>query len=265
MPEGDTVWLTAKRLNNALGGRTLSTFELRVPALSTIDRSGDRVLEVLARGKHLLVRLDSGLTMRSHLRMDGTWRIAAASAGLPGPQFEIRAILSNAQWQAVGFRLHDLAIVPTHAEEELVGHLGPDLLGPDWSAERAVEKLERDPAREIGDAIMDQRNLAGIGNLYKSETLFLRGVHPWTPVGSVADLNALVLRAQRLLSANRDHPEQSTTGSLRRGQQHWVYLRAGEACRRCGTTIKQAKQGPPGQERSTYWCPHCQPAVDEVR
>ncbi|WP_096305218.1 DNA-formamidopyrimidine glycosylase family protein [Jatrophihabitans sp. GAS493] len=261
MPEGDTVWLTAKRLNSALAGQLLCTFDLRVPTLATVDRRGDHVQSVLARGKHLLVRLDSELTLRSHLRMDGSWRLSPAGGATPGPRHQVRAILGNAQWQATGLRLHDLAIVPTAAEHTLVGHLGPDLLGPDWSADRAVELLRQEPNREIGDAIMDQRNLAGIGNLYKSETLFLRGVDPWTPVGLVDDLNALVTRAQVLLNANKQHPEQSTTGLLARGQQHWVYLRANEPCRRCRTPIQQSMQGRPGQERSTYWCPHCQPSV----
>ena len=104
-----------------------------------------------------------------------------------------------------------------------------------------------------------QRNLAGVGNLYKNEVLFLEGVNPWTPSGAVADLGKLVTSVQRLMWANREHPEQSTTGFLARGRQHWVYERGGQPCLRCRTPIRRAEQGEPPRARSTYWCPRCQP------
>lgn len=260
MPEGDTVWLTAKRLHAALGARELSTFDLRVPALATVDLRGDSVCEALARGKHILIRLAGGLTLHNHLRMDGSWHIVRdGERPRGGPAHQIRALLGNREWLTAGFRVHDLRLVPTADEDQLVGHLGPDLLGPDWDAAGAVTRLAAQADRPIAEALLDQSNLAGIGNLYKSEILYVTRTHPWTPTASVRDLVGMVDTAHRLLWRNRDHPEQSTTGSLARGAQHWVYLRSGQPCRRCGETIRTALQGPPGHQRSTYWCPACQP------
>lgn len=259
MPEGDTVWLTAHRLDQALRDRRLAVAELRVPQLATVDLRGDTVTAVVARGKHLLTRLRSGRTLHSHLRMDGSWYLSRpGSRPRRYPEHTIRARLGNADWLATGYNVHDLRLVRTADETELVGHLGPDLLGPDWDADRAVANLRTDPDRAIGEALLDQRVLAGIGNLYKCETLFMHRAHPWTPVGTVPDLDSLVTTAHRLLRANRDHPEQSTTGSTRRGEQHWVYRRTGEPCRRCGTPISSGEQGEPPYARVTWWCPRCQ-------
>jgi endonuclease-8 len=151
-----------------------------------------------------------------------------------------------------------MAVVATADEATLVGHLGPDVLGPDWDLDEALRRLRTSPDEQIGAALLDQRNLAGIGNLYKVESLFLCGVHPWARVADVVDLPGLVDRARSLMLANREHPEQSTTGSLRRGEDHWVAGRKGKPCRRCGTTILLGEQGPDLQERVTWWCPSCQ-------
>jgi endonuclease VIII len=259
MPEGDTVWLSARRLHQALAGRLLTVFDLRVPQLATCDLRGATVAEVLARGKHLLTRLDDGHTVHSHLRMDGSWYLSQAGQRPRGhPDHLIRAQLGNTEWLATGYRVHDLRVVATADEAELVGHLGPDLLGPDWDADAAARRLLAAPETPIGEALLDQRNLAGIGNLYKSEVLFIERTNPWTPVGKLADLTRLVSTAQRLMRANRDHPEQSTTGWLTRGRQHWVYQRGGEACLRCRTRIRRTDQGIAPRQRSTYWCPACQ-------
>src|SRR5262249_42948207 len=155
-------------------------------------------------------------------------------------------------WTAVGYRLHDVALVPTAREAELVGHLGPDLLGPDWDPAEAERRLRLEPRRPVGEALVDQRALAGIGNVYKAETLFLSGVSPWTPVGEVPGLDRVVVRAHRLLTANRERATQTTTGDTRHGRQHWVYDRAGRPCLRCGTAIRSAEQGDAGYERVTY-------------
>lgn len=260
MPEGDTVWLTAHRLDQALSAREVTVFDLRVPQLATTDLRGASVLAVVARGKHLLARFDNGLTLHSHLKMDGSWFITRAGVRPRRyPEHEIRAQVGNAEWLATGYRVHDLAIVATADEAQLVGHLGPDVLGPDWDVDAAVARLLANPSVPVGEALLDQRNLAGVGNLYKSEVLFMERTSPFAPVDEVRDLDALLRTVYRLMRANRDHPEQSTTGLLGRGQQHWVYGRRGEPCRRCGTAIQRTEQGEPLFKRSTYWCPTCQP------
>jgi len=265
MPEGDTVWLAANRMNTALAGATLTKGELRVPRLATVDLAGATVTEVVPRGKHMLTRFADGRTLRTHYRMDGSWHIYRK--GTPwkgGPGHSIRAVLATDEWECVGYRLHDMRIVPTTAESELVGHLGPDVLGPDWDLDEALRRLRDQPEAEIGVAILDQRNLAGIGNLYKVESLFMTRTHPWTRVADVPDLPGLVTRARTLMQANRDHPEQSTTGSTRRGEDHWVFGRRGRPCRRCRTAILLGDQGPDTQERVTYWCPSCQAARSPI-
>ena len=265
MPEGDTVYLAAKRLHDALADRVVTTSDFRVPKLATVDLTGQRVLEVISRGKHFLTRLDAELTLHTHLRMEGSWRLFRT--GTPwsgGPQHEVRVVLGNDEWQAVGYRMPVVELLRTRDENTVVGHLGPDLLGPDWDADEALRRLHERPDREIGPALLDQRNLAGIGNLYKSETLFLSGINPWTHVEDIADLAAVVRRAHRLMVANKDHVHQSTTGSTFRGQENWVFERAGKPCRRCGSRIRRATQAEPGletQERITYWCAYCQPAT----
>ena len=265
MPEGDTVWLAARRMNTALAGATLRRGELRVPQLAAVDLAGTGVREVVPRGKHLLIRLADDRTLRTHFRMDGSWHLyRPGTKWRGGPAHDIRAVLATETWECVGYRLHDMALVPTADEGSLVGHLGPDVLGPDWDLDEALRRLREHPDEQIGVALLDQRNLAGIGNLYKVESLFLCAVHPWARVADVPDLRGLVERARTLMLANREHPEQSTTGSLRRGEDHWVAGRRGKPCRRCGTTILLGEQGPDTQERVTWWCPRCQAASSPI-
>jgi endonuclease VIII len=265
VPEGDTVWLAAQRMNTALAGATLRRGEFRLPQLAALDLSGATVREVVPRGKHLLVRLADERTLRTHFRMDGSWHIYRPGARWRGgPAHDVRIVLATDEWECVGYRLHDVDIVPTTDEGRLVGHLGPDVLGPDWDLAEALRRIREHPDEQIGVAILDQRNLAGIGNLYKVESLFLVGVHPWTRVADVPDLAALVERARTLMVANRHHPEQSTTGDTRRGQDHWVAGRTGRPCRRCRTPILLGEQGPPTQERVTWWCPTCQATTSPI-
>jgi endonuclease-8 len=213
----------------------------------------------VSRGKHLLTRVEGDITVHTHLKMDGSWRISQAS-GYPLRDHRIRLILANEQWQAVGFLLGVVELIRTSKEDRAVGHLGPDLLGPDWDAQAAVRRLTADPERSIGEALLDQRNLAGIGTIYRAETLFLRGVNPWRPVGEVPDLPGLVDLAKRLLDANKASGPSVTTGNAARGAQHWVYGRAGQRCRRCGAIIMRGELGPALEERTAVWCPRCQPA-----
>lgn len=263
MPEGDTVWNTARALHRALAGDPLTGCDLRVPEFATVDLTGWTVRESASRGKHLLLRLvhgDQALTLHSHLRMDGVWR-----AYQPGerwsarPAHLIRVVLRTARSVAVGYHLHEVTVVPTVHEESLVGHLGPDLLGVDWDPDEAARRIIAHPRASIAEALLDQRNLAGVGNVFKAETLFLRGLWPWTPVEAVPDVPGVVRLAQRLVAANRGRWTRSTTGSLRRGETTYVYGRRSQPCRRCGTAIAKAEQ----DERVTYWCPGCQPEPTE--
>ena len=258
MPEGDTVWRTAQRLHAALSGRILTGCELRVPRFAEVDLTGQPVVETVSRGKHLLTRFPD-LTLHTHLKMEGSWHVYAAGSPWRSPAFQARAVLTTDRWQAVGFRLGMVDVVERRFEDTLVGHLGPDLLGPDWSIEEAVRRVSADPTVAIGDALLDQRNLAGIGNMYKAEVCFLLGVHPATPTGDVDVVPRLVDKARRLLQLNKDRVEQTTTGNTRRGESLWVYGRAGRPCRRCGTLI-QSDAGPL-LDRISYWCPTCQPAA----
>jgi endonuclease VIII len=249
-------------MNDALAGHVLVHTDFRVPQLATSDLAGQRVTGVASRGKHLLTRTDAGLTLHTHYRMDGSWHLYRAGARWSGgPGWQVRAVLATEQWQAVGYRLPVIELIPTGEEQRAVGHLGPDLLGEDWNEVEALRRLLYHPEREIGPALLDQRNLAGIGNLYKAESLFLSGITPWMRVGAVGDLGAVVRRAHRLLHANKMHWQQTTTGSTRRGEDHWVFERAGRPCRRCGTPIATATQGEPDhpeRARISYWCPRCQ-------
>jgi endonuclease-8 len=262
LPEGDVVWLTAQRLREALAGRVLTLSDFRVPRYATTDLRGRAVIDVASRGKHLFIRVEGGFTVHTHLLMEGRWRVREAGPH-PPRDHQLRLVLANSEWQALGYSLGILELFPTSEEDaRVLDRLGPDLLDPEWSpsmADEAVRRLSGQPERAIGEAVLDQSRLAGIGNVYKAEVLFLRGVHPWTPVGEVADLRAVVDLSRRLLNANKARHGHITTGDRRPGREHWVYARAGRPCRRCGTRIQRADQPSDAGDRSTYWCPHCQP------
>ncbi len=262
MPEGDTVHLAGKRLHAALAGRSLLRGELRHPRLVEHDLAGRTVLGVRTVGKHLFTRFDDGRSLHSHFRMDGSWHLYRPGMRWQRAAHEARAVLETADRVAVGFALHDMELLPTGEESRLVGHLGPDLLDPAWDDAHAAEALRRFTARaesEVGLVLLEQRVMAGVGNLYKTEVCFLLGFSPWTPVREVADAPAAIALSRELLLRNADRVQQSTTGELGRGRQHWVYERGGQRCRRCGTRIRTAEQGDGVYARLAYWCPRCQP------
>jgi endonuclease-8 len=263
VPEGDVVLRTARRLDAALAGQVLTVSDLRWPSLATADLTGRTVTEVVAAGKHLLIRLSGGLTLHSHLRMDGSWHVHRTGErwAAPRPEHGIRVILANAAWTAIGHRLGMLDLVATDDEASVTGHLGPDILGPDWDEDVAAVRVAAEPGRTIGGALLDQRVIAGIGTFFMSEACFLRGLNPWTPVKDVKDVKSLVALAHGLMSVNVDRAVQVTTGDARKGQQQWVHARSGRPCRRCRTTIRVAQLGAPPNDRVAFWCPHCQPGL----
>ncbi len=262
MPEGDAVWRTAQRLRRALDGQRLLRTDLRVPQHATADLSGGTVLETVSRGKHLLTRIDRGVeswTLHTHLKMEGSWRVYAPGERWGKPAHLARVVLDAGPVTAVGFQLGVVDLLPREREHDAVGHLGPDLLGPDWDEQESVRRLTADPRRPLGEALLDQRNLAGIGTIYRTELCFLTGYDPRDPVAAVTDPLRMVRLARSMLDQNRHQAQICTTGDKRRGRSLWVYGRAGEPCRRCGSTIEHDQLGEPGRERIAYWCPACQP------
>ncbi|MEV8253084.1 DNA-formamidopyrimidine glycosylase family protein [Rhodoglobus sp. NPDC076762] len=282
MPEGDSVYKAAAKLRAALDGQVLTRTDFRVPSFATLDLSGQTVTSVVPRGKHLLIRVaegsdaaaadaadapapapasdpGSGLTIHSHLKMEGVWQIYGAGERWRKPSYLARGVLSTATKTAVGFELGLLEVVPTASEDSIVGHLGPDLLGPDWDAELALANLLSDPARPVALALLDQRNLAGLGNVFANELSFLRGVRPHTPIGEVADPKRLVALAFKAIMVNKDRPIRNLTGLPRGKPRYWVHGRRGEACLRCGTRIESDQLGTgPTDTRYMWWCPSCQ-------
>jgi endonuclease VIII len=262
MPEGDTVFALARRLDASLRGRVLSVGRLRVPAHATDDLAGRTVLEHDTHGKHLLTRLSDGLTLHTHLRMSGSWTISAGGRWLPpATMSEVRVVLRTDGPAAYGVRLPVVDLVRTRDESDVVGHLGPDPLRADWDLAEAIRRTGANPDRPLAAALLDQRCVAGFGNLWANELCFLRGHSPWTPVGDV-DLEALLTLGARALhhSATTPGAMQVTTGVRRKGEQHWVAGRAGRPCLRCRTTVQVvAEVANDPERRRTWWCPHCQP------
>lgn len=266
MPEGDTVYRTARLLDRALSGQVLVKTDFRVPQHATADLSGGTVVETVSRGKHLLTRVDRGddrWTLHTHLKMEGSWKVVKPGQRWPRPATQARMVLETSRAVAIGFSLGIVELIERSAESDVVGHLGPDLLGPDWDEEVALANLAREPGRSVRDALLDQRNLAGLGTMYAAELCFTSGVDPATPVGAVPDLHRLVRRARQMLMLNKERAVQSTTGDLRERERMWVFRRDRSPCRRCGTPVAVTQLGPAGRERASYWCPSCQPLADQ--
>ena len=267
MPEGDTIYRLARRLGVLTGTEVLRS-DFRVARHATADLSGARVLGTVPRGKHLLTRLDlagEALTLHTHLRMDGEWSVVGAGKMLPRRMMgDARLVLETTGATAIALRMPVVELLPTAVEDTVVGHLGPDLLDDhrdvaDLVAE-ATANLEAQPDRPLVAALLDQRVLTGLGNVWVNELAFLRGHLPLTPVGEVEvePLVKLAARAMRF-AVQPGGPGRVTTGNTRPGQRYYVYGRTGEPCRRCGTKLQFSAEIPNDPEvRHTWWCPSCQ-------
>lgn len=295
MPEGDTVWRQARNLHRGLAGRTAHRTSFRFPAVAELDLSGQPIHGALARGKHLIIRVGDH-SIHSHLKMEGIWHLYGTNPdGSPQPwkrpRTAARAVIdANARLtddgtvlagstpvSAVGFNLGLLNVVPREQEAELTAHLGPDLLGPDWDLDRAVANIAARPERMIGPALLDQRNLAGIGTIFRAETLFLAGIDPRSTVGAVPDLPRIVQIAHLLLTANKTRALRVTRTEA---EPLWCYGRRRGACYRCGTQIVREELSDHGTDeqrfgenphiiareddvaRLSYRCPVCQVRYD---
>lgn len=258
MPEGDTVWLVASRLNAAFGGAQLVRTDLRVPQAATVDLTGCTTTEVVPYGKHILWRVTGSagaFTMHSHLRMDGTWHLyRPRSPWRGGPRHWIRAVMSTEDHVAVGYRLAMVSVVPTAAEETIIGHLGPDLLDPNLDHHDAAARWAAEGHRPVGEVLLDQRIVAGLGTHLTAEICFLRGVHPGNPMSST-DTAALLATSVEVITANRTRASRNTTGRIQEGS--WVYGR--RTCLRCGTRVQRLPVGRPPMQRELACCPDCQP------
>ncbi|KQR99339.1 cytosine methyltransferase [Williamsia sp. Leaf354] len=270
MPEGDSVYVAARKLD-VLVGRTVTRGELRVPRHATADLSERTVLGLDTHGKHLLTRFSDDLTLHTHMLMSGTWTVSRQGKWLPRDLMaEVRVLLRTASASggdgpaAYGISMPIVELIRTRDEHTVIGHLGPDPLRADFDADEAVRRMTADPDRAVSAVLLDQRCVAGFGNLWVNELCFLRGLNPWTPIGEV-DVPALLRLGRTALhhSATVRGAYQVTTGNSRRGEQHWVAGRRGRPCLRCGTPIRVVAEEPNDPERRrTWWCPHCQPGPE---
>ena len=256
MPEGDSIFRAARTLDRALAGRTVIRFESVFPHLTRVDHDhplrGRTLERVTPRGKHLLMWFSGDLVLHTHMRMKGSWHLYRPGERWMRPRHDMRIVLGTEAWEAVAFNVPTAEFLKADEAwgSSALGGLGPDLLSPEFEADEAVRRLEALADVEIGEALLDQHALAGIGNIYKSETLFACGVSPFARVGALSrgTLAKIVSTARRLLQAQ-------AAETARPGPRS-VYGRGGLRCRRCGTPIRRRAQGP--NARSTYWCPGCQ-------
>jgi endonuclease-8 len=272
VPEGDTLYRTAAGLRPYLVGRVVTAARAQGPGpVPQVHRVIGRTIEAVESvGKNLIIRFDGGLELRTHLRMNGSWHRYRPGERWRRPPSRARLVLEVPGAVAVCFDAPVVELLETRAEalHPALGRLGPDLLSPDFDAAEANRRL-RDPSRadtEIAVALLDQRALAGIGNVYKNEILWIERVSPFSRVADVDDetLDRLVATARRLLVANvtrTSGPERVTTAGDRGAPGPvYVYGRGGRPCRRCRTPIRSAQQGT-DLPRTTYWCPSCQGEV----
>lgn len=272
MPEGDTIFLTARTLHRALAGRTVTRFESVYPQLTRVDAqtplAGQTIERVEARGKHLLMWIGGAHILRTHMRMHGSWHLYRPGERWQRPRHEMRILIETEKIHAIGFGIPDAELVTPEQLERtsVLRELGPDPLSDAFDATEAVRRLRARSDVSIADALLDQSAIAGIGNVYKSEVLFAGHVYPFTqmralPPERVAELVAIAATMLRQNVAERTTDPfrgRRTTGRADPAARLWVYGRGGKPCRRCGTPISRSARGP--LARSTYWCERCQPA-----
>jgi endonuclease-8 len=257
VPEGDSIYRAARTLHRALAGRTVTRFESVFPYLTRVDHDTPlrgRVIErVESRGKHLLMWLSGGLVLRTHMRMHGSWHLYRPGERWQRPRHDMRIVLATDAFEAIAFSVPVAEFIAAADidRNDSLRDLGPDPLAADFDAAAAARRLAGRGDMEVADALLDQHAIAGIGNIWKSETLFACGVNPFTRVGSLEPhtIEALLATAARLLRASVNE----ATGRIPLA----VYGRAGKPCRRCRRAISMRRQGP--NVRSTYWCEDCQP------
>lgn len=263
MPEGDTIWRAARALDAALAGRTLTGFSSSLPAVAATARRfglvGRPVAGVEAKGKHLLVRFGGGTVLHTHQGMTGSWHLYRRGSRWRQAPDLARVVLEAGEIVAVCFRAPRVELLPAAeaARHEVLVRLGPDVMAEGFDAAEARARLRAAGDLPIGAALLDQSRVAGVGNVYKSEALFLCGLSPFTPASRLDDraLDRLVATARRQMRWNLDAVSRRTTHLA--AARHWVYRRSGQPCLRCGATIERRVQGDP--PRSTYFCPRCQP------
>lgn len=255
MPEGDTIHRAAATLRRVLVGRTLTSARTTVGGLDVASLMGRRVDAVDAIGKHLVVRFDDGRALRTHMRMTGSWHVYRAGEAWQKPERLARIVLEVEGWVVPCFNAPEIELLPRGSSDRITA-LGPDIVADDFDADEAIGRLRARGDVPIGEALLAQRAVAGIGNIYKSESLFARGLSPFRLVSSLGDeeLRALIATARELMRANLETPSRTTSRAP--GGRYDVYRRSGEPCRRCGTIIRMRRQGLGG--RSSYWCPSCQ-------
>jgi endonuclease VIII len=275
MPEGDTIFRAARTLNRALAGRLAARFESVLPALNRIDAdhpiAGRTIESVASRGKHLLMTFSGDLVLHTHMRMNGSWHLYRPGERWQRPARDMRIVVATAEIVAVGFNipLAEFLSARDVARHPQLTALGPDLTDPRLDRHELLRRIRAAGAEPIGDVLLNQRVLSGIGNVLKSEILFVSGINPFTRVSDLGDdeLERLIGVAQRLMAMNIGEGARTmnaatgrrTRDSLDPGQKLWVYSRGGKPCRKCGARIEAKKTGL--DARLTYWCPRCQPAA----
>ncbi|MDR0626173.1 MAG: hypothetical protein LBG11_02755 [Bifidobacteriaceae bacterium] len=264
MPEGDILRRVALRLTQVLAGQELTYSLFRWPSLGSVDLTGQTVETVTAYGKHVLMRLDSGFTFRSHLRMDGAWLVEPAVGGQPAPgsragHWTARAVLANQAWVAIGLKLGMADLLRSRDLERLTGRLGPDVMADGFDAPSAAARVASQGSRGIGAVLLDQTVVAGIGTIYMAESLFAWRVRPDRAAAQVPDLPGLLNHARRLLWRSVKARTPTATGLTARGLTSLVHGREHQPCRRCATAIRVMRVGSAPLDRPAFYCPTCQP------